>query len=61
MLELKYFKIQKGDNTTPNIIKKKLTLSLTSYYKMLLNKETLRMETSQYNHISTKEFHLIRI
>jgi len=28
---------------------------------MLQNKATLEMETSQYNHISSKELHLIRI
>jgi uridine phosphorylase len=51
MLELKYFKIQKGDNTTPNIIK--------NWHKF--NIMLLEMETSNYNHISTEEFHLIRI
>lgn len=56
MLELKYFKIQKADHTTPNIIK-----NWEKFNIMLQNKWSLKVETSQYNHISTKELHLIRI
>jgi hypothetical protein len=56
MLELKYYKIQKGDNTTPNIIK-----NWFKFNNMLQNKGTAKMKTSQYIHIWTKELHLIRI